>query len=331
MSPQKSFTVYVDTQKEKESWINAIRDAKEEYLSAKRTLKIDNNEKLERKDLYKKRIVENYHAPVWIPDSKADRCMNCSEEFTIFRRKHHCRACGKVVCHACSTRNFVIPGTVERYDQLARACDPCFFTMFPDAVRDEDLAPGIHVWNLVGNKSTTSLVESSQKDDNIKDKENDNVINECNKFERTIKNIENNRASVVLSLIHDAIVAKRCEQCRIDLTVFRWRNTCLKCKKIVCTDCLTKKPIDFLSLPKEILEALSSDETQTIENTLNKRLSTTTNVIKICDFCYLGIDPSRVTIDEETDGWSAKGQITPPSTPEIKGYHNNHFMIEKEL
>ncbi|RIA96501.1 hypothetical protein C1645_384598 [Glomus cerebriforme] len=202
MSPQKSFTVYVDTQKEKESWINAIRDAKEEYLSAKRTLKIDNNVGLERKDSYKKRIVENYHAPVWIPDSKADRCMNCSEEFTIFRRKHHCRACGKVVCHACSTRNFVIPGTSEREDQLARACDPCFFTMFPDAVRDEDLAPGIHVWDLVGNRSTTSLVESTQKDDNVKDKENDNVINDCNKFERTIlKNIENNRASVVFSSV----------------------------------------------------------------------------------------------------------------------------------
>ena len=56
----------------------------------------DNSVGLERKDLYKKRIVENYHAPVWIPDSKADRCMNCSEEFNlIFRRKHHCREIGR--------------------------------------------------------------------------------------------------------------------------------------------------------------------------------------------------------------------------------------------
>jgi hypothetical protein len=84
---------------------------------------------------------------------------------------------------------------------LARACDPCFFTMFPDALRDEDLAPGIHVWDLVGNRSTTSLVETSQKDDNIKDKEKDDAINESNTFERTIlKNIENNRASVVFSV-----------------------------------------------------------------------------------------------------------------------------------
>jgi hypothetical protein len=49
------------------------------------------------------------------------------------------------------------------------------------------------------------------------------------------------------------------------------------------------------------------------------------------DYYFVGIDPSRVTIDEETDGWSAKGQITPPLTPEMKSYHNNHVMIKKEL
>ncbi|CAI2186546.1 3730_t:CDS:10 [Funneliformis geosporum] len=299
MSPQKSFTLYADTQKDKESWINAIRDAKEEYLSAKRTLKIG------MKDSYKKRIVDNYHAPVWIPDSEADRCMNCSEEFyTIFRRKHHCRVCGKVVCHACSTRKFVIPGSSEREDQSARACDHCFFTMFPDALRDEDIAPGIHVWNLVGNRSTISLVESPQKDDDIKEK--DKVFNM----------FENNRASVALFSINkslrDAIEAKRCDHCRVDFTVFRWRNECLKCKKIVCNECLTKKSIDFSSLPQEFLDEISS---QTIEN---RRFSVMSNAIKICDFCYLGIDPNRITVDEETDGgWSAKGQISPPSTPKL--------------
>ncbi len=38
------------------------------------------------------------------------------------------------------------------------------------------------------------------------------------------------------------------------------------------------------------------------------------------NFCIhlLGIDPSRITVDEETDGgWTAKGQISPPSTPKI--------------
>lgn len=65
---------------------------------------LDSMTQSERKDPQRRRTVESYNAPIWIPDSKADKCMNCSEEFAIFRRKHHCRACGKVVCHDCSTR-----------------------------------------------------------------------------------------------------------------------------------------------------------------------------------------------------------------------------------
>ncbi|RIB16736.1 Dbl homology domain-containing protein [Gigaspora rosea] len=165
LSPQKSFILYADNKNEKESWINFIRNTKDIYLSAKGSLNIDSPTLTERKDSHKKRIVYNYHAPVWIPDSQADRCMNCSEEFTLFLRKHHCRACGKVICHTCSTRNFVIPGSSEREDKLARACDPCFFTMFPDAIRDEDLAPGIHIWNSsTGNVSLSPLLESSEQD-----------------------------------------------------------------------------------------------------------------------------------------------------------------------
>ncbi|CAG8571969.1 8799_t:CDS:2 [Cetraspora pellucida] len=171
LSPQKSFILYTDNKSEKESWINTIRNTQEKFLSAKRTLNVDRPILTERKYSYKKCVVDNYHAPIWVPDAEADRCMNCSEVFTLFLRKHHCRACGKVVCHTCSTRNFVIPGSSEREDKIARACDPCFFTMFPDAIRDEDLAPGIHIWNTsISSVSCAPRLESSQQDNkNIHD------------------------------------------------------------------------------------------------------------------------------------------------------------------
>nr|XP_033771959.1 zinc finger FYVE domain-containing protein 9 isoform X2 [Geotrypetes seraphini] len=39
--------------------------------------------------------------PVWVPDSQAPNCMKCEARFTFTKRRHHCRACGKVFCAAC--------------------------------------------------------------------------------------------------------------------------------------------------------------------------------------------------------------------------------------
>ncbi|CAJ0874179.1 3710_t:CDS:10 [Entrophospora sp. SA101] len=296
ITPQKSFTIYSDTPEEKTSWINAIRNTKEEFLSAKRTLKIDSNFDSERKDIYKKRIVENYHAPIWVPDSEADKCMNCSDEFTLFRRKHHCRACGIV--------NFVIPGSSEREDQWARACDPCFFTMFPDALRDEDLAPGIHVWNLTGSNRSSS--SGHGKEISIGN-DNDNKISR-----RDVSGRSGILTSQIKS-IHEAIVARRCELCMIDFNIFRWRNVCIKCKKI---DCLTKKPIDLSSIPKDFLTILMEDpQLQQQQNRFSNRFSTA-NIIRLCDFCYLDIDPNSVSVNEESGGgWAVQGNISPPPSP----------------
>ena len=35
--------------------------------------------------------------PLWVPDSAATHCMNCGLKFTVIKRRHHCRACGKVM------------------------------------------------------------------------------------------------------------------------------------------------------------------------------------------------------------------------------------------
>lgn len=35
-------------------------------------------------------------APLWVPDAQALVCMKCEVRFTFTKRRHHCRACGKV-------------------------------------------------------------------------------------------------------------------------------------------------------------------------------------------------------------------------------------------
>lgn len=50
------------------------------------------------------KVYEDYSAPIWVPDNRTSKCMRCGEMFALWRRRHHCRLCGDVVCWACSTK-----------------------------------------------------------------------------------------------------------------------------------------------------------------------------------------------------------------------------------
>lgn len=39
--------------------------------------------------------------PYWIPDNMALFCMQCNQKFSFIKRRHHCRACGQVLCSVC--------------------------------------------------------------------------------------------------------------------------------------------------------------------------------------------------------------------------------------
>lgn len=38
----------------------------------------------------------------WTPDESASSCHCCQSNFSMTKRKHHCRSCGEVVCKNCS-------------------------------------------------------------------------------------------------------------------------------------------------------------------------------------------------------------------------------------
>ncbi|CAH0604937.1 unnamed protein product [Chrysodeixis includens] len=39
----------------------------------------------------------------WLDGSSVKLCPNCAKAFNLTRRKHHCRLCGSILCHDCST------------------------------------------------------------------------------------------------------------------------------------------------------------------------------------------------------------------------------------
>jgi hypothetical protein len=44
---------------------------------------------------------EKYHVE-WQNAEVVSSCAICGADFGVFTRKHHCRACGQVICNTCS-------------------------------------------------------------------------------------------------------------------------------------------------------------------------------------------------------------------------------------
>lgn len=61
--------------------------------------------------------------PNWVEDSAVSNCTGCSLPFTLLRRKHHCRHCGKIFCASCCRDRRPLP----KFDYLepVRICRDC--------------------------------------------------------------------------------------------------------------------------------------------------------------------------------------------------------------
>ncbi|XP_024611445.1 zinc finger FYVE domain-containing protein 16 isoform X3 [Neophocaena asiaeorientalis asiaeorientalis] len=73
----------------------------------------------------KEGLVLGQKQPTWVPDSEAPNCMNCQVKFTFTKRRHHCRACGKVFCGVCCNRKCKL----QYLEKEARVCVVCYETI----------------------------------------------------------------------------------------------------------------------------------------------------------------------------------------------------------
>ncbi|XP_077054378.1 FYVE, RhoGEF and PH domain-containing protein 5b isoform X1 [Siphateles boraxobius] len=63
------------------------------------------------------------NAPPLLSVSQVTVCMNCPTHFSLTNRRHHCHACGKVVCRDCCRNKFPLKYMKNR---RAKVCDYCY-------------------------------------------------------------------------------------------------------------------------------------------------------------------------------------------------------------
>ncbi|XP_073229814.1 uncharacterized protein [Porites lutea] len=124
ISTTRSFTLTASTPEERDEWVEALNNAIDVVTKRKITFVAKTRDAaglLAEQDGEGTKLGEK--APVWIPDARVTMCMSCTSPFTLTNRRHHCRACGNVVCGSCSEST--APLAYLNYTE-ARVCDKCY-------------------------------------------------------------------------------------------------------------------------------------------------------------------------------------------------------------
>lgn len=59
----------------------------------------------------------------WTPNAMSTQCNVCLQKFGIMKRRHHCRKCGELVCHPCSSHRDFVPGYSDKKVRICVTCN----------------------------------------------------------------------------------------------------------------------------------------------------------------------------------------------------------------
>ncbi|VDN55661.1 unnamed protein product [Dracunculus medinensis] len=58
----------------------------------------------------------------WENDANVENCKRCNIQFSVSKRRHHCRKCGSIFCNSCSSARLKLPSNAKP----VRVCLPCY-------------------------------------------------------------------------------------------------------------------------------------------------------------------------------------------------------------
>ncbi|XP_074050860.1 FYVE, RhoGEF and PH domain-containing protein 4 isoform X4 [Macrotis lagotis] len=119
---ERTLELQASSEQDKEEWIKAFQNTIEAFHLRHETFRNaiakDNDIHLEvsTAELGKR-------APRWIRDNEVTMCMKCKESFNaLTRRRHHCRACGHVVCWKCSDYKAQLEYDGGKWNKVCKDC-----------------------------------------------------------------------------------------------------------------------------------------------------------------------------------------------------------------
>lgn len=133
---ERALDLQASSEQDKASWIKALRETIEIFHQKNESFK---NASKDADDVSKDELGKR--APRWIRDNEVTMCMKCKESFNaITRRRHHCRACGYVVCWKCSDNKVAL-----EYDgnKMNKVCNDCYRILKGETVSEENRRRGI--------------------------------------------------------------------------------------------------------------------------------------------------------------------------------------------
>ncbi|KAI3386774.1 hypothetical protein SNEBB_004774 [Seison nebaliae] len=94
-----------------------------------------------------------YFEPRWIKDQYSDRCMRCSDKFSLTKRRHHCRSCGYLICADCE----VLDEKPLPFDEMSKGKTDLKRCKLSDPVNVANGKWTLRVSNLSDNVKETEL------------------------------------------------------------------------------------------------------------------------------------------------------------------------------
>ncbi|XP_070127325.1 FYVE, RhoGEF and PH domain-containing protein 4 isoform X2 [Equus przewalskii] len=120
---ERTLELQASSEQDKEEWIKALQETIDAFHQRHETFR---NAIAKDNDIHSEVSTAELgkRAPRWIRDNEVTMCMKCKESFNaLTRRRHHCRACGHVVCWKCSDYKAQL-----EYDggKLSKVCKDCY-------------------------------------------------------------------------------------------------------------------------------------------------------------------------------------------------------------